>query len=619
MSQPNIPCPVDVLVVGGGPTGLLISYILLRSGLKVSTVERYDKFEQALYGRACWLYSGSMELLDLNGIYDRISDIGFIVKGAITFLDGEPTENRGWSFINKAVAGQTHFDYCLTMRQKYIEDAIRGAISELDPNVVRGRVKLINYRDTGVSEYPIVATLEHEGKVSEVRCKYLVGADGGRSTVRSIGKFPFTGTSSPFKWVRLDAVVRSNMPSSRSKVIALESREHGNVLWTPLDNSRTRIGFVCPAELYGEDGSSITEDAVIAAAKNAVQPFSLEFEKIDWWTVYSISQRVAERYQDGHIILAGDAAHTHSSGSAQGMNTGLHDATNLAWKLAGVVNGLYEESILETYDLERRKTAERLIQLDKDISALISGTIPGHFNAPPGANPNEYLELVYTTNALFTVGLGVTYGTNSINWPPSTPNCDNVPSAKAGNRAPDAPVFRPGSAFPKPLRSMLSYIGRFWILIFAGKLEPTLESAQLNLACSAKYHALREYFDSSRSFTRTHAPVSEFITILRGEGCLQVAEAIGVEPLGKTVYDESGEAFAKYGVDEMVGGIVVVRPDGVVSFTSRLDGVDDLSHYFTSFTHPAKEILNHRPHAPTQARGGEISVEGQNESTVLHS
>ncbi|KAF9468251.1 FAD binding domain-containing protein [Collybia nuda] len=618
MLQISIPDSIDVLVVGGGPTGLLISLILLRSGLKVLTIEQYDKFEQAMYGRACVLYSGSMELLDLNGIYDRIADIGFIVRDAITFKDGEPSENRGWSFIDKAIVGQTHFDFSFTIRQKYIEDAIRVAISEIDPNAVRGRVKLINYQEAKSAQHSIIATLEHEGRITEVKRKYLVGADGGRSTVRSIGEFPFPGTSSPYKWVRLDAIVKTDMPSSRSKAVALESREHGNVLWTPTDNGRTRIGFVCPADVYGKDGSSITEEAIIDAARNAVKPFSLEFEKLDWWTVYSISQRVAEKYQKGHVILAGDAAHTHSSGSAQGMNTGIHDATNLAWKLAGVVNGLYGECVLETYDLERRKSAQRLIQLDRDISALISGTIPSHFNAPPGANCNEYLEIVYSSNASFTVGLGVSYETNLLNQATSIPDQDGVPSVKVGHRAPDAPVFRPGAAFPKPLRSLLSYVGRFWILIFAGTLEPASESVYLNPACSAKYRNLREYFDAPCSFTNTHTRVSEFITILRGEGCLQVSEALGVEPLGKTVYDRSGETFAKYGVDETTGAMVVVRPDGIVSFTSRLDGTNDLSKYFTSFTLPTKKSVVQHPTA-VDISGGEISIEGQEESTVLRS
>lgn len=147
----------------------------------------------------------------------------------------------------------------------------------------------------------------------------MVGADGGRSTVRSLGNFPFPGTTTPHKWIRLDAVIKTNMPfdSNRSKIVAVESREYGNVLWLPVDNGRTRIGFVCPDDVYGEDGSTISEEAVMTSAQNAVKPFTLEFQKLDWWTVYSISQRVAETFIDGHVILAGDAAHTHSSASAQ--------------------------------------------------------------------------------------------------------------------------------------------------------------------------------------------------------------------------------------------------------------------------------------------------------------
>lgn len=158
----------------------------------------------------------------------------------------------------------------------------------------------------------------------------MVGADGGRSTVRSLGNFPFPGTTTPHKWIRLDAVIKTNMPfdSNRSKIVAVESREYGNVLWLPVDNGRTRIGFVCPDDVYGEDGSTISEEAVMTSAQNAVKPFTLEFEKLDWWTVYSISQRVAETFIDGHVILAGDAAHTHSSASAQVYTlTQLHSTT----------------------------------------------------------------------------------------------------------------------------------------------------------------------------------------------------------------------------------------------------------------------------------------------------
>lgn len=145
--------------------------------------------------------------------------------------------------------------------------------------------------------------------------KYLIGADGGRSTVRHIGQFPFVGTASPNKWIRLDAVTTTNIPSSRSKAVSIESKEFGNILWTPVDNGRTRIGFVCPEEVYR--AGNITDEVIIGLAKRAVLPFTLEFVKLDWWTVYDIGQRIAGTFRDGPVFIAGDAAHTHSSGAAQ--------------------------------------------------------------------------------------------------------------------------------------------------------------------------------------------------------------------------------------------------------------------------------------------------------------
>lgn len=107
------------------------------------------------------------------------------------------------------------------------------------------------------------------------------------------------------------------MPKSRQSGIAIESKAHGNVLWTPTDNGRTRIGFVCPDEIYGEDGRNITADTIMQEAKKALHPFTLDFVSLDWWTVYAFGQRVAEHFKKGPVFLAGDAAHTHSSGAAQ--------------------------------------------------------------------------------------------------------------------------------------------------------------------------------------------------------------------------------------------------------------------------------------------------------------
>ncbi|KAJ7491217.1 2,4-dichlorophenol 6-monooxygenase [Mycena latifolia] len=595
---------VDVLLVGGGPVSLLLTSILVRSRLNVLAVEQYNKFEQRLYGRACMLYAGSLEVLDLLGLYERIADIGFTVAGTKTFKDGVEIEGRGWSFIDKALnISDTMFKFSFSIRQKYVEDVLRDAISKIDATVVNTPVKLLSYRIAESSEYPVIATIDEQGQSREVHCKYLIGADGGRSTVRSLGNFPFPGTASPHKWVRLDAVVVTDMPSSRTGSIAIESEKYGNILWTPTDNGRTRIGFICPDDIYGNRGSEITEEVIMATAKEALHPFTLEFVKLDWWTVYEIGQRIAEDFNSGPVFLAGDAAHTHSSGAAQGLNTGIHDAINLGWKLAGVLNGLYREDILDTYSMERRASAQRVIELDRDIAALISGHIPAHFNAPPDANANDYLERVFTTNAAFMVGLGVSYDANLI----------NKPGAETGHRAPDGPVFRPGRALAQPLRSFVPYTGRFWVLVFAGALEPTADAVHLNKGCAAKFRALRAHVEAT-------SPVPcEFLTLLAGPGCLQPAEALGAQPLGHALYDTSGAVFTAYGVAGDVGAIVVLRPDGIVSFKTTLDGGQDLVDYFAPLV---RQQIGKRLEIPVEASGdrpagGEIDVEGGPATVVV--
>jgi len=410
----------------------------------------------------------------------------------------------------------------------------------------------------------------------------------------------------------MDAVVRTDMPHSRRGGVAIESIQHGNVLWTPTDNGRTRIGFVCPQHLFGQNGELPTAEAIMAEAKKAVRPFTLDFVELDWWTVYAIGQRVAERFKDGPVLLAGDAAHTHSSGAAQGMNTGIHDATNLAWKLAGVLKGWLHESVLDTYDAERRASAQYLIQLDRDIASLISGKIPDHFDAPPDADVNSYLDEVFTTNASFTVGLGISYTENALN---RRAGASATPAAALlGRRAPDVALVLPGAAFPRRLYELMPYCGRFWILVFAGALEATPAGAALNAACAGRYLALKQALDAPDAFTRTRAPVFAFLTIPRGEGALQSAETLGEQPLGTSAYDGTGDAYARYAVDPAEGGVVVVRPDGIVGTVAPLgaSGYGELESYFAGIVRPSAND-DQQAVGGSRLTVGEISLEGHEE------
>ncbi|KZT66976.1 hypothetical protein DAEQUDRAFT_674091 [Daedalea quercina L-15889] len=614
-----IPPLVDVLVVGGGPTALITTLVLLKNGVQALAVEQHDREQHVMYGRACILYPRSLELLDMIGVYDRIADIGFISRGTTTVQNGQATSSRGWSWINKVIAGKTYFDFCMAIRQRHVEDALLSAIAELNEGTVQSPLKLVDYDIGGSPDHPIMATLQlKSGELVSVRCKYLVGADGGRSTVRTLSNISFSGVSSPYKWVRLDAVVKTDLPHRRGDAVAIESQEHGNVLWLPNDNGRTRIGFVLNDELYGVDGTGVTAEIVMEEAKKALRPNSLEFVQLDWWTVYAIGQRVAEQFRKERVILAGDAAHTHSSGSAQGMNTGIHDATNLAWKLAGVVNGWYKDEVLDIYASERHASAQRLIELDKDVASLISGKIPERFDAPPNADVNDYLYVVFEASAGFSTGIGISYPENLLNK--TYPSGEPSSTVQIGHRGPDAVLHRPGAKIPRRLQELTASVGRkFSILVFAGEARPASaeDFPRMDEGSVARYRELRQYIDSAESFTRVLVDVFQFLTIVRGEGIMQPAESIGVPPVGKIAYDHTGEAYDKYGV-RVGSALVVLRPDGIVGFVAPLaiEGLREVRRYFENFVEPRKTHLRHTTQEDVKQAVGEMSVEGQVESTM---
>lgn len=266
-------------------------------------------------------------------------------------------------------------------------------------------------------------------------------------------------------------------------------------------------------------------------------------------------------------ITSADAAHTHSSAAAQGMNYGVHDAVNLAWKLAGVQNGLYNESILDTYEAERRPIAQHLIQTDKIISVLASGRIPDELNNNTGIqDPNVLSAKFFEENTKFISGLGVSYAANTL-----LNRAYPILSIAAGRRASDAAVRKPGSTLPIRLYEITKNVGKFWIVVFAG--QP--------LHTRAGLRALRAYLDSEASFTRRLAGAFEFCTIIAASGRRgQADELLGVEGFGNKYYDPDEAAHIKYGVPEYQGAVVCLRPDGMLGFAAMLDEGAAVGEYF---------------------------------------
>ncbi|KAF2491393.1 FAD/NAD(P)-binding domain-containing protein [Lophium mytilinum] len=570
---------VDVLVVGGGPVGLITAYQFaasLPSPFRIKIIEKEPKSAQDQYGRAITLYPRSTEMLDQLGLADALAQECFACRTTASYdKDGNEVAGRGWYFME--TMKDTKWDFALVLRQKYQEEIFRQALKRegvsLDAPVSLVGIQVDD--SVGWNGYKITATVENgiTGARSVIKCKYVVGADGGRSFVRRAMDIPFDGASSEDKWVRIDGVIETNMPKPRSYA-AIESPTHGNVLWAALDHGGTRIGFAFTAErekAYAE----FNEEAAVKEAIASVKPFTLSFTQVDWWTIYVVGQRIARNMLvKDCVFLAGDACHTHSSGAAQGMNTGLHDAVNLGWKLSLVLRGLAKPELLHTYEAERLPNVHRLINYDKDISRLMTMQLPIGWTGDPKADPNEVLGHVMAEAATFSSGLGIYYEVDDkLNVANTFSSVSGSVPVESGHRAPDVLLQKPGTFESTRLQKETPNIAHFYIIVFAGDISHTKPFMTTFSNAVA----------NSKVLSNKSLPIS-FLTIATTSGP-SAYELLGGVPFGKVFYDVEKAAHSRYGVDVTGGAIFVLRPDGWVGTAMEItsDAVNKLESYFSSF------------------------------------
>ncbi|KAL5000391.1 FAD binding domain-containing protein [Aspergillus recurvatus] len=557
----------DVVVIGGGPVGLLLAYQLKRFGISVCVLEQHEKETQDAYGRAIALFPRTLELLDQLEVVEPMLQLGFACRNSVTYKYGERViPGRVWTFMENIK--DTAYDFTLVLRQMYTESILRGKLQSVGAVYCQG-MECIGFQcngDTAPDGFAMTSTFRNTATQGtfQLKSEYLIGADGGRSFVRRHAGIPFDGDTSEDRWIRIDGIVETDMPITRAYG-AIESKTHGNVLWAPLDHGATRIGYAYSPEIAAKYPNGVTQEVAVQEAIEAMKPFKVLFREVHWWTVYTIGQRIARTFStaNNRIFLCGDAAHTHSSGAAQGLNTGIHDAVNLGWKLALHIRGLAKKEVLETYAAERLTAAQRLIDYDKDIAMLMSYKWPPWYTGDPDADPHLVLGQIFDKAAAFNTGLGISYPANVLNDVASvsitnSSHCDLTP----GSRPADVELKMPGTNQSIRLQKITPGRAQFWVLVFAGSNNPSIQKM---------LRALQRYLHDTAPELTSHKSIG-WLTITTAFGSSPF-EALGMSAFGDAYFDAAKPlAHDRLGVDVDKGGVVILRPDGLVGAMGKMEG-----------------------------------------------
>ena len=338
---------VPVLIVGAGPTGLVLALWLTKQGVRVRIVDKAA--QPGTTSRAVGVQARTLEMYDQMGLADALIDSGVRVQALHLWVGGKSAARVPFGEIGR---GLSPYPYLLTYGQDEHERLLVARLAELGVHVER-QVELAGFtQDADV----VRATLRDVlGAETTCTAQYLAGCDGAHSAVRQgIGAgFP-GGTYAQLFYVA--DVVATGQAINDEVHVDLDEADLLAVFPLKGAGHARYIGTV-----RAETEARGSEHTFADVSDRAMQKMKLETSEVRWFSTYRVHHRVADTFRGGRAFLLGDAAHIHSPAGGQGMNTGIGDAINLSWKLASVLDGRAAESLLASYEQERIAFARRLV------------------------------------------------------------------------------------------------------------------------------------------------------------------------------------------------------------------------------------------------------------------
>ncbi len=352
----------DVVIVGAGPTGLALACQFVRYGIDFVIVDQREGITP--YSKALGVHARTLEIYEQLGLAQLAVEQGAIASKARLLKGGEV---RAEVDLSNLGTGLTAYPYVLFLEQSKNEQLLYDYLKR-HGKTVHWQKELLSFSQT---EENVTVSVKAIDEASQgIEAKYLVGCDGPKSPVRHGLGLGFAGSTFERVFYVADAQIDWHLPHDAVQVSLLKD---SLLVFFPLrGKNRYRIVGTFPEEFSKDDGEVLYAEIEQRIQKEA--GFALNVHHVEWFSTYKVHSRHVSQFSKGRCFLAGDAAHVHSPVGAQGMNTGIQDGYNLAWKLALVLNGKANETILETYNQERLENAKHLLQTTDRAFQVAAGS-----------------------------------------------------------------------------------------------------------------------------------------------------------------------------------------------------------------------------------------------------
>lgn len=544
---------LEALVVGAGPTGLVMATELLRHGVHPRLVEQLPG--PLNLSRALGVQARTLELFEREGLADALVSRGVQVSEVAMRGRGDV----GGRVSLRASLGRlgTRYPFILLVPQDDTEAVLRAHLTRRGGAVEWG----VALEDAVEVPGGVRATLRHaDGRVEEVETRWLLGCDGARSRVRKAAGLAFEGKTYRDDCILADVEVEGGLAHD---TLTLMPSAHGMLAAFPLPGARRfRLVAIVPgpgawAGRPGEDVAPVSLGEVQALV-DRMAPLPLRLSAPRWLTRFRLHRRGVRHYRQGHMLLAGDAAHIHSPAGGQGMNTGIQDAINLGWKLALVLRGHAPESLLDTYEAERHRVGRYLLaRTDRLFGAVTRGGAAGRLLRAflvPRLVGRWLLGLPAAQQRLarFISETGITYRKS----PLSTEDVRGADSAGVrlldgpcpGARVPDGPIQGVGVERLAQVQRAPVHV----LLLFAGLAEgPSGEGLSGEGLSGEGLEALAARLEAAFA-GRLHA---------------YVVRARGAAPAARVLVDAGGVLHRRFGAGAACA--YLLRPDAYVAHRAR--------------------------------------------------